>query len=232
MTDKPDLRELVGEDLSPEERARLERVHDLLVTAGPPPELPPQLVEPDLEPRDRSAVSFLPRRRAGLMLGLAAAIALIAFLGGFIAGRAKDTFSTAFDVPMHGTARASNATATIHVGELDHGALVGGQLLERAVHTPRGPRGLGALRRAGVGRLFLGHVDRGLGARTAAVGDRVSRDGVEPRRAGPPFGPVAAGRPPDRSEGLLDRVLGAPTVAEPAQREAENRPGVPPVEDL
>jgi hypothetical protein len=119
MTDKPDLRELVGEDLSPEERARLERVHDLLVTAGPPPELPPQLVEPDLEPRDRSAVSFLPRRRAGLMLGLAAAIALIAFLGGFIAGRAKDTFSTAFDVPMHGTARASNATATIHVGELD-----------------------------------------------------------------------------------------------------------------
>jgi hypothetical protein len=119
MTDKPDFRELVGEDLSPEERARLERVHDLLVTAGPPPELPPQLVQPDLEKRERSAVSFLPRRRAGLMLGLAAAIALIAFLGGFIAGRAKDTFSTAFDVPMHGTALASNATATIHVGELD-----------------------------------------------------------------------------------------------------------------
>jgi hypothetical protein len=119
MTDKPDFRELVGEDLSPEERARLERVHDLLVTAGPPPELPPQLVQPDLDPRERSAVSFLPRRRAGLMLGIAAAIALIAFVGGFIAGRAKDTFSTAFDVPMHGTALASNATATIHIGQLD-----------------------------------------------------------------------------------------------------------------
>jgi hypothetical protein len=120
MTDKPDFNELVGEDLQPEERARLERVHDLLVTAGPPPELPPRLVQPDLDPREgRSAVAFLPRRRAGLMLGIAAAIALIAFVGGFVAGRAKDTFSTAFDVPMRGTALASNATATIHVGRLD-----------------------------------------------------------------------------------------------------------------
>jgi hypothetical protein len=119
MTDKPDFSELVGEDLQPEERARLERVHDLLVTAGPPPELPPRLVEANLDPREGSAVAFLPRRRAGLMLGIAAAIALIAFVGGFVAGRAKDTFSTAFDVPMHGTALASNATATIHVGQLD-----------------------------------------------------------------------------------------------------------------
>jgi hypothetical protein len=121
MTDrpKPEFRELVGNDLSPEERARLERVHDLLVTAGPPPELPPQLVHPDLDPREGSALAFLPRRRAGLMLGLAAAIALVAFVGGFVAGRAKDDFVTKFDVPMHGTSLAANASATIHVGELD-----------------------------------------------------------------------------------------------------------------
>ena len=119
MTDKPDFRELVGEGLPAEERDRLERVHDLLVTAGPPPELPPQLVQPDLDPREGSAVAFLPPRRAGLMLGLAAAIALIAFVGGFVAGRAKDTFPTAFDVPMQGTALAANASATIHVGEVD-----------------------------------------------------------------------------------------------------------------
>jgi hypothetical protein len=119
VTDKPDFGELVGEDLQPDERVRLERVHDLLVTAGPPPELPPRLLQPDLDPRERSAVSFLPRRRAGLMLGIAAAIALIAFVGGFVAGRAKDTFSTTYNVPMHGTALASNATATIHVGQLD-----------------------------------------------------------------------------------------------------------------
>ena len=59
MTDRPDFRELVG-DLPDEERARLERVHDLLIAAGPPPELPPALVEPDLDPREEN-VEFLPR---------------------------------------------------------------------------------------------------------------------------------------------------------------------------
>ena len=34
MSKPPDFRDLVGEDLSPEERARLERVHDMLITAG------------------------------------------------------------------------------------------------------------------------------------------------------------------------------------------------------
>jgi hypothetical protein len=128
---KPEFRELVGDDLSPEERVRLERVHDLLVTAGPPPELPPQLVQPDLDPREGSALAFLPRRRAGLMLGLAAAIALVAFVGGFVAGRAKDDFVTKFDVAMHGTSLAANASATIHVGELDRD---GNWPLKVAVH--------------------------------------------------------------------------------------------------
>ncbi len=82
MTDKPDFRELVGDDLPDEERARLERVHELLVAAGPPPELPPALVEPDLEPRDLDprdeSVKFLPRRRAGFVLGIAAAVGVAA----------------------------------------------------------------------------------------------------------------------------------------------------------
>jgi hypothetical protein len=116
---EPDFHELVGEDLAPEERERLERVHELLVTAGPPPELPPTLVHPDVDPREESGVTFLPRRRTGLLLGLAAAIALVTFVGGFIAGRTKGTFPTAFDVPMHGTALASNASGTIHVGNVD-----------------------------------------------------------------------------------------------------------------
>ena len=89
MTERPDFRELVGNDLSPEERERLERVHNLLVEAGPPPELPPKLVQPDLDPREESVVRFMPLRRAGLMLGLVAAIALVAFVGGFVSGRAK-----------------------------------------------------------------------------------------------------------------------------------------------
>ena len=104
MTDKPDFNQLVGDDLPEEERARLERVHELLLEAGPPPELPPALLEPALDPRERN-VDFLPRRRAGLVLGIAAAIGVTAFLGGFLAGRQKDPFPTVFHIQMQGTAR-------------------------------------------------------------------------------------------------------------------------------
>ena len=119
MTDRPDFRELVG-DLPDEERARLERVHDLLIAAGPPPELPPALVEPepDLDPRDEN-VAFLPRRRAGFVLGIAAAVGVAAFLGGFLAGRQKEPFAEVFKVPMQGTAQAANASASIEVGKAD-----------------------------------------------------------------------------------------------------------------
>jgi hypothetical protein len=118
VTDKtPDFRELVG-DLPDEERARLERVHELLLAAGPPPELPPALVEPDLDPREED-VQFLPRRRAGLVLAIAAAVGVAAFLGGYIAGRHKEPFTKVFEVPMTGTAQAANSSATIQVGKAD-----------------------------------------------------------------------------------------------------------------
>ena len=67
MTDRPNFDELAGgDDLSPEEAARLQRVHDLLVEAGPPPELPPHLLqEPDPEGGRRDNVTGLPRRRTG-----------------------------------------------------------------------------------------------------------------------------------------------------------------------
>jgi hypothetical protein len=117
VSDKPDFRELVG-DLPEEERARLERVHELLVAAGPPPELPPALVEPDLDPRDEN-VEFLPKRRAGFVLGIAAAVGVAAFLGGFLAGRAKEPFTKVYAVQMQGTAQAANASATIQVGKAD-----------------------------------------------------------------------------------------------------------------
>ena len=121
MADRgPEFRELVGDDLTPEERARLERVHELLVAAGPPPELPPALAEPPGETQVAPLIQ-LPRRRAGAMLALAAAIALIAFVGGFVAGKqgAGGKPAVLHSLTMHGTAVAQNASAKIDVEEVD-----------------------------------------------------------------------------------------------------------------
>jgi hypothetical protein len=117
MKREPDFRDLVGDDLSPEERARLERVHDLLIQAGPPPELTPALADPDTAEPEMPIQ--LPRRRAGALLALAATIALLAFLGGFLAGQRGPRFSVERSLPMHGTGLAQNASATLDLGKLD-----------------------------------------------------------------------------------------------------------------
>jgi hypothetical protein len=104
----PDFDELVGTDLEPGERERLERVHELLLAAGPPPDL--------LEPK---VVHLAPRRRRGVLLALAAAIAVTAFaLGAALvegpAGRSVD-----FELAMNGTPAATNASGSLVVYELD-----------------------------------------------------------------------------------------------------------------
>jgi len=114
--DPPDFRELVGEEVPAEERARLERVHELLVEAGPPPELPPALAEPTTEV-STSAPIILPRRRTGAVLALAAALALLALLGGYLAGRSGgEKFNTFKSIPMHGVGATADASATIDIG--------------------------------------------------------------------------------------------------------------------
>jgi hypothetical protein len=117
MTRPPEFDDLVGGDVPAEERARLEHVHELLVAAGPPPELPPSLAHP---PEQESRIARLvPRRRLGAALALAAAIALVAFLGGYLAGYSRHGFTAQYSRSMHGTAAAPNASATIDVGNRD-----------------------------------------------------------------------------------------------------------------
>src|SRR5947207_1389298 len=61
MTKAPEFRELVGDEGTPEELERLRRVHELLVAAGPPPELPQSLAH---APRmGRRAIAFHAVRR-------------------------------------------------------------------------------------------------------------------------------------------------------------------------
>jgi Anti-sigma-K factor rskA, C-terminal len=116
----PDLRELLGDDVPAAELERLERVHELLVRAGPPPELSTELVEP---PADLGKVAFLPRRRWRTLAALAAALALAAFGAGWLVASSGDSdgnaFAIDFNVPMHGTAAAPSAVASIAVGERD-----------------------------------------------------------------------------------------------------------------
>ena len=122
MTGKPpDLRELVGDDVPRDELERLGRVHELLVRAGPPPDLPGELAEP---PQPEATVALFPRRRWRTLAALAAALALAAFGAGWLAASSGDSDEGAFPaidfrVPMHGTPAAPNAVASIAVAERD-----------------------------------------------------------------------------------------------------------------
>jgi Anti-sigma-K factor rskA len=115
----PDFHDLVGAELGAEEEARLRRVHDLLLQAGPPPEVPPALATPALEsPRSR----LLPRRRRGAALLLAAALAAAAFGVGYLVGDRNEgvkAFESTQVVRLHGTSRAPRALATVQVGKPD-----------------------------------------------------------------------------------------------------------------
>ena len=61
-----DFRDIIDtEGLNPDEEARLRRVHELLVRAGPPPDLPPSLERtPEAEDGPRVATVEILERRA------------------------------------------------------------------------------------------------------------------------------------------------------------------------
>jgi hypothetical protein len=103
-------------DLSPEEQERLRRVHELLVDAGPAPDLPRSLRR---APRpDRRAVLARPRPLAAA-LAAALAVAGGSFAVGYVVADDDYEFNHDFSVEMRGAAAAPNASATIDVGERD-----------------------------------------------------------------------------------------------------------------
>lgn len=114
--------DLIGTDgLTADDEARLRRVHQLLLAAGPPPDLSPELQHPPVPggAADRPEVTFLLRRRRGLAAVLALAAALAAFAGGYAFGHSKSktaTFAAIRSVPMHGTA---GRHGLIRLGEED-----------------------------------------------------------------------------------------------------------------
>jgi anti-sigma-K factor RskA len=102
----PDFDQLVGDDLGADERERLQRVHNLLVSAGPPPEAPERA----------PVVPLARRRRRGALLAVAAALAVAAFAFGVAVGNESGGRTTDFVVEMSG---AGEAAASLTVYELD-----------------------------------------------------------------------------------------------------------------
>jgi hypothetical protein len=122
MTRRPDFDDVVGQDLPADERERLRRAHDLLIEAGPPPELSPELEQVPW-PDDALAPTWgRSRQRSRRPLLLAAALATAAVVG-FVLGQATTSSSTSIDaretVQLHGTALARGAFASLKLGRPD-----------------------------------------------------------------------------------------------------------------
>jgi hypothetical protein len=104
--------ELIGAEPAGEERARLRSVHELLLEAGPPPEISPEIAKgPSLKMtlgRGRRAQSS--RRR---LIPLVAAAALVAAIIGI--GLSINNKQQGLVVPLRGTIAAPKAAGTLDV---------------------------------------------------------------------------------------------------------------------
>jgi hypothetical protein len=123
MTQRPDFDDLIGPDVPPEERARLYRTHELLVQAGPPPELAPELEAvpwPDdaLEPVFGRRKSQRGRRPVLLAAALATAI-FVGFLLGQATSSDTSSIGSTKTVELQGTPLAHDALATLKLGKPD-----------------------------------------------------------------------------------------------------------------
>jgi hypothetical protein len=117
MREPPDLRDLVGEDLPPDELERLRRADALLrAVPAPPAEVPNSLTQSVSRLAERPAATQS-RRRLALAFALAAVLAAASFgLGRWTNG---DDFETRFTVAMQPTENARDAAAVIRVGGRD-----------------------------------------------------------------------------------------------------------------
>ena len=112
-----DLDDLIGE-VSPGERARLERVHELLLAAGPPAEVPPEIeAGPTLAMTLGGARTKRHMQRRVGLLAAAIVILLVAFLAGYITG--NDSTVTGRLLRLQGTQVAPTAQASLRIDDAD-----------------------------------------------------------------------------------------------------------------
>jgi hypothetical protein len=114
----PDFHDLVGNELEPGERERLEQVHEMLIAAGPPPELPQELAEP---PRPEGKLVELARHRLRTGLVLAAAIVIAVFAAGYLLGaRGEESSPAAIKLTKQVVlGQAAGRFAVVGIGDRD-----------------------------------------------------------------------------------------------------------------
>ena len=98
----PNLDDLLEGIEDPRERDRLRRMHDLLVAAGPPPELSPALAGTPAAPvveDEEPDTAWLPPRRLGAVLLVGAGLLGAAFGVGYIAGEGNSDSGPAATPP-------------------------------------------------------------------------------------------------------------------------------------
>ena len=102
------LDDLIGAaDLDPDERERLQRVHELLLHVPPPPDVPQRLQAPQ-------TASLRARRRRYVPALIAAALLAASFGAGYLAARGDDADVVA-SVEMSGVGDARGASARIDI---------------------------------------------------------------------------------------------------------------------
>jgi hypothetical protein len=111
--------------LTPEERSRLKRVHEMLVAAGPPPELPGELTRPPADV-EAEVVPLESRRRRGrtpaIGILIAATVAVACFGGGYLLanqGQSSNAIHAVRVVPLSGVSTQPSSSASLRVGSAD-----------------------------------------------------------------------------------------------------------------
>jgi hypothetical protein len=121
----PDFDDVVGADVPPTEQERLRGVHELLVAAGPPPELGPELErvqwpEEALAPLGLTRRASTRKRSPFLLAAAVVTVAAAAFLlGQATGGGSRTSIDAQRVVKLQGTALDRDALATLELGDRD-----------------------------------------------------------------------------------------------------------------